>query len=301
MKKILITGADGFTGRYLADTLSRAGYEVHGLVRIGVEDGINGVTTLHNVNLSESGSLVDVLQAVQPTHVVHLAAISFVAHGDAQAIYKTNVVGTRNLLEALLQANTPLKSVLLASSANIYGNAIGGVLTENTPAAPANDYAVSKLTMEYLSRLYSDRLPITIVRPFNYTGVGQRDDYLIPKIVSHISKRAAVIELGNLEIARDFSDVRSVVHQYTKLLETPAAVGQTFNICSGLAMSLNDVLGIARELSGHNLEVRVNPAFVRQNEVKILVGSSAYLESIIGSVAPIAFRETLRWMLEARA
>lgn len=300
MSKILVTGADGFTGRYLAAELQRAGYEVHGLVHNPVASGkVAGVSALHIADLSDAAGLAAVVNEVQPDKVVHLAAIAFVAHGDIEAIYRTNLVGTRHLLEALAQSKAPLDAVLLASSANVYGNSVGGVLDENTPPAPANDYAVSKLAMEYVARLYADRLPLITVRPFNYTGVGQAEGFLIPKIVNHVRRRAPLIELGNLDVARDFSDVRNVVQLYRRLLEAPAAVGQTFNVCSGQAWSLNDVLTMVREISGHDFEVRVNPAFVRQNEVKTLVGSRAKLDAVVGNVPEIALRDTLRWMLEA--
>jgi nucleoside-diphosphate-sugar epimerase len=140
-----------------------------------------------------------------------------------------------------------------------------------------------------------------VVRPFNYTGVGQAESFLIPKIVNHVRRRVPLIELGNLEVARDFSDVRTVVQCYQLLLEARAAVGQTFNVCSGRAWTLNEVLDMVREISGHSFEVRVNPAFVRQNEVKLLVGSTAKLEAAIGAQPAIALDDTLRWMLEARA
>lgn len=300
MSKILVTGADGFTGRYLAAELQRAGYEVHGLVHKPIASGkVAGVSALHVADLSDAAGLAAVVNEVQPDKVVHLAAIAFVAHGDIEAIYRTNLVGTRHLLEALAQSKAPLDAVLLASSANVYGNSVGGVLDENTPPAPANDYAVSKLAMEYVARLYADRLPLITVRPFNYTGVGQAESFLIPKIVNHVRRRAPLIELGNLDVARDFSDVRNVVQLYRRLLEAPAALGQTFNVCSGQAWSLNDVLAMVREISGHDFEVRVNPAFVRQNEVKTLVGSRAKLDAVVGEVPEIALRDTLRWMLEA--
>lgn len=303
MKKILITGADGFTGRYLAQQLQRAGYEVHGLVHKAQADGVAGVAKLYVGDLADAARLTAVVQEVQPRQVAHLAAIAFVAHGDVDAMYRTNVVGTRNLLEALVQGKAPLEKVLLASSANVYGNSVGGVLDESTAAAPANDYAVSKLAMEYVARLYAERLPMVLARPFNYTGVGQAESFLIPKIVNHVRRRAPLIELGNLEVARDFSDVRTVVQCYHRLLQADAAavVGQTFNVCSGRAWTLNEVLAMVREISGHPFEVRVNPAFVRQNEVKLLVGSSAKLAAAIGVLPPIALGDTLRWMLEASA
>ena len=299
MKRILVTGADGFTGRYLAAELQRTGYEVHGLVRDAESGNVAGVSALHLADLSDAAGLAAVIGRVQPHKVAHLAAIAFVAHGDVDAIYRTNLVGTRNLLEALAQTNAPMDAVLLASSANIYGNSMGGVLDESTSPVPANDYAVSKLAMEYAARLYADRLPLIVTRPFNYTGVGQSDNFLIPKIISHVRRRAPMIELGNIDVERDFSDVRNVVQLYRRLLEAPAAVGQTFNVCSGQAWSLNDVLNMAREISGHDFEVRVNPAFVRQNEVKTLVGSRAKLDAIVGEVPEIALSDTLRWMLEA--
>lgn len=300
MSKILVTGAEGFTGRYLAAELQRAGYEVHGLVHKPVASGkVPGVSALHVADLSDAARLAAVVNEVQPDKVAHLAAIAFVAHGDIEAIYRTNLVGTRHLLEALAQSKAPLDAVLLASSANVYGNSVGGVLDENTPPAPANDYAVSKLAMEYAARLYAGRLPLIMARPFNYTGVGQAESFLIPKIVNHVRRRAPLIELGNLDVARDFSDVRNVVQLYRRLLEAPAAVGQTLNVCSGQAWSLNDVLAMVREISGHDFEVRVNPAFVRQNEVKTLLGSRARLDAVVGEVPEIALRDTLRWMLEA--
>ena len=301
MSKVLITGADSFTGRYLAAALHQAGHEVHGLVRAPITGGVAGVHTLHVADLADAAGLAAVVRDVQPHQVAHLAAISFVAHGDVAAIYATNVVGTRNLLEALATSNAPLQSVLLASSANVYGNSVGGMLNEATPPAPANDYAVSKLAMEYVARLYAGRLPIVVTRPFNYTGVGQAESFLIPKIISHVRRRAPLIELGNLDVARDFSDVRTVVQLYQRLLGTPAAVGQTFNVCAGKAWTLNEVLAMVRTISGHDFEVRVNPAFVRANEVQTLLGSRDKLDAAVGAVPQIELQDTLRWMLEQPA
>jgi nucleoside-diphosphate-sugar epimerase len=150
-----------------------------------------------------------------------------------------------------------------------------------------------------VARLYANQLPIIITRPFNYTGVGQSESFLLPKIVAHVRSGAPVIELGNLDVARDFSDVRLVVQAYVRLLRTPGAVGGTFNVCSGRAHTLNDVLDLVREISGRNFEVQVNPAFVRTNEVKTLLGSRARLDACIGALDTIELRDTLRWMLSS--
>lgn len=299
MFKVLITGIRGFTGRYLATELSAQGYDVSGLVHAKSASDLDCGWNIHACDLGDIAGLSKIIEQVQPDMVAHLAAIAFVAHGNVDSIYQTNLLGTRNLLEALVRANIRLKSVLLASSANIYGNGTGGVLTESTPPAPANDYAVSKLAMEYVAALYANRLPIVIARPFNYTGVGQSEDFLLPKIISHIRHRSPTIELGNLDVARDFSDVRRVVRYYRRLLECPVAVGETFNVCSGQAHTLKQVLDMACTIAGFALNVQVNPAFVRANEVKILVGCAAKLESVVGKEADIALIDTLRWMIEA--
>ena len=297
-KRVLITGVNGFTGRYMAAEMQHAGYEVIGLAHNAPTKSASDPITLLTCDLSDRAGLRSIAEEIRPDLVVHLAGIAFVAHGDVDAIYRTNIAGTRNLLEALAQNTHKPRSVLLASSANIYGNATTEIIEESTLAAPANDYAVSKLAMEYTAKLWTGHLPITIVRPFNYTGVGQSVSFLLPKIVDHFKRRAPVLELGNLEVIRDFSDVRSVVRSYHRLLET-ATGGETLNVCSGTGHSLQEVLQTMRDLTGHHPEIRVNPAFVRASEVHRLIGSRARLESIIGETTLIPLQETLQWMLES--
>ena len=145
--------------------------------------------------------------------------------------------------------------------------------------------------------MYSDRVPSVIVRPFNYTGVGQSDQFIIPKIVSHTQSRAAEIELGNLEVARDFNDVRFFAEAVARLLETPKANGQTVNICSGRAVMLTELLDLVAKLSGHKMEVRTNPSFVRAQEVGRLWGDDRLLQKLVGPISGPSLSETLDWML----
>lgn len=290
--RALITGLEGFTGRYVADELRRSGYEIFGTRHSGADEREAGC---FRVDICDLAALRRVVEEVEPEVVVHLAAISFVAHGEADAIYRANVVGTRNLLEALAGLSRTPRAVLLASSANVYGNAPVELIDESVSLAPANDYAVSKLAMEYMARLWMHRLPIVIARPFNYTGVGQASHFLIPKIVSHFQRRASVIELGNLDVERDFSDVRVVAQAYVRLLEVVPA-GQVVNVGSGQVVSLREVLAMMSGISGHEIEVRVNPEFVRANEVKRLQGDVSRLKELIGGYQPIPLMETLEWM-----
>jgi GDP-6-deoxy-D-talose 4-dehydrogenase len=299
MRSVLVTGAQGFTAQYLVPRLFAANAEVHGLSRPGVVGGCPDNVTQHEVDLTDMDGLTRVVRDIRPDVVVHLAGISFVAHSNASEIYTSNLIGSRNLLQALSDAELDLSSVLLASSANVYGNQQAGVLTEQTPTQPVNDYGISKLAMEHVARLFADSLPITIVRPFNYTGVGQSTDFVIPKIIDHVRRRVPTIQLGNLDVERDFSDVRGVVDCYMRLLSSQQATGRTFNVCSGRGSTLKQVIELAQRLSGHELAIETNPALVRGNEVKTLYGDNHELRDAIGDLRMPPLESTLKWMIEA--
>jgi GDP-6-deoxy-D-talose 4-dehydrogenase len=295
VKRVLITGLGGFTGRYVAAELRSAGYAVFGLT---AQDA--GEATGH-VDLLDAASVRDAVAKIQPQAVIHLAAVAFAAHDDVDAVYRTNIVGTRHLLSALASLRDTPSAVVLASSAHVYGNAPGSAarLSELSPLRPTNDYAVSKLAMEYMARTWSDRLPLTFTRPFNYTGVGQDSRFLVPKIVGHFRRQERQIELGNLDVWREFMDVRAVAWAYRRLLETTVGDYDTFNICAGTAYSLREVLGMMAEIVGYAIDVRVNPAFVRDNEIRRLEGDPAQLEARVGPMPHRALKDTLRWMYEA--
>jgi len=248
------------------------------------------------LDLCDRTAVIEAISSLQVDAVVHLAAIAFVAHGDVDQMYRVNVVGTRNLLEALSCSSHPPSAVLIASSANVYGNSDSEIIDECVLPKPANDYAVSKLAMEYMARIWMNRLPIMFVRPFNYTGVGQGASFLIPKIVSHFRMGADEISLGNLDVVREFQDVRDVVAIYRELLNHGRA-GETYNICSGVGYSLLEVMQILEGMTGNRLRAIVNPDLVRANEVRKLVGSGSKLESVLPGHPRRPLQETLTWML----
>ena len=291
--RVLVTGLNSFTGEYLVEALERVGHEVYGTVRPGELGG----PARFVADLSDRAALLEVVEMVRPRYVIHLAAVSFVAHDDADDIYQTNVVGTRNLLSALTSSSvaSTLRTVLLVSSANTYGNTDVVLIDESQPFRPANDYAVSKVAMEHMAALWADRPPITMVRPFNYTGVGQSRQFLIPKIVDAFARRLPLLELGNLDVYRDYSDVRDVVDVYARLLALSPRM--TLNICTEQIHSLREILDLARALSGHFLNVQVNPQFIRSNEVRVLRGSAVRLRGLMQDWRPRPLGETLAWML----
>ena len=165
----LVTGIEGFTGRFVKAELEANGHAVAGL----------------SSDLTDADAITNEVLDLQPEAVIHLAGLAFVAENNANAFYDVNLIGTRNLLDALSKHAPKLSNVLITSSANVYGNSTGGMLDESVNPNPSNDYAVSKLAMEYMTRLWRKKLSFCIVRPFNYTGVGQDEKFLIPKIVKH--------------------------------------------------------------------------------------------------------------------
>ena len=282
--KIAVTGAAGFTGRYFCQAAQARGHYILPVT----------------CDLRDAEGLTNALSAIKPDALVHLAAISFVGHRDNNAFYAVNVVGTTNLLSAAAALAIPPRA-LVASSANIYGNCMHTPISEQAPPAPVNHYAASKLAMEFMAKTFADRLPVTIARPFNYTGPGQALNFVIPKIVDHFCRKARSVELGNIHVEREFNDVRTICDAYLALLEEADAVGETFNVCSGQTYTLQHIVHVLEQLTGHYLEVHVNPDFVRANEVHRLCGSPDKLDQFLKQCRRSVFRpsldETLSWML----
>ena len=278
--RILVTGAEGFTGLHFVRQARAAGHEL-------VE---------FTANLTDPAAVKSQVAEAAPEAVIHLAAISFVGHSLASAFYDVNVVGTLNLLDALQGLAQAPRQILLASSANVYGNCDQSPIAETQAPAPVNHYAMSKLSMEFLAKTYADKLPLFFVRPFNYTGPGQAASFVIPKLVAHFQRRAATVELGNLYVEREYNDVRMVCDVYLKLLER-AQSGEIYNICSGQTHTLGHVIEVLTELTGHRIQVQVNPDFVRANEIHRLCGSPAKLIQTLGALPAVALRDTLQTML----
>ena len=290
--KVLITGIDSFTGKHLSSYLEKSGFDVYGTSLFANAD------KKYQCDITQKNQIIDVLKIVEPDYFIHLSGISFAAHGNSEDFYKVNTIGATNILDAFLELNLKPQKIILASSATVYGNQGLEVLDESLCPKPANHYGASKYAMECLSGSYFDNLPIIITRPFNYTGVGQAENFLIPKIVKHFKEKKKFIELGNLDVNREFNDVSFVCDIYEKLLKCEK-VSETVNICSGRGIKLLDVIDMMNEIAGYSIDVKVNPAFVRKDEIRSLTGSSEKLFNMIGRVEQCSFRETLKKMYEA--
>lgn len=275
-QKVFITGINGFTGKHLEAYLTNIGFDVYG------SDLDNPLAKNHfSCNILSETSLFEVLNTIKPDFIIHLAAISFVAAKNQNNMYNVNVFGTLNLLNAIDKLAYKPKKVLIASSAAVYGN-IEGVLNEQMCPQPVNHYGNSKLVMENMTKAYFSKQNIIITRPFNYTGIGQENHFVIPKIVNHYKQKKSQIELGNIDVFREFNDVDFVVKCYSKLIMSKVD-SEIVNVCSGNELSINNIIDIMNHLAGYSIKIVVTPELVRKNEIKLLKGSSKKLFSIVGN------------------
>lgn len=262
--KILVTGAKGFTGQHFLRLASAAGYEVAPM----------------QSNLNDIAALEKEILELSPDLVIHFAGISFVASKDNEAFYRVHALGTSNLLNAILKLPKQPRKILLASSATIYGNSANLHSIETQTPSPIDHYAMSKVAMEEMAKTYFDRLPIILARPFNYTGPGQKGNFLIPKLVTHFANKAPYIELGNLDVEREFNDVSMICEAYLALLQF-GEPGEIYNVCSGQVRSLRDVVELLTQITKHQIQIRVNPDFIRANEVHRMCGDPTKLHTLL--------------------
>ena len=278
--RVLVTGATGFTGRHLINVLHARGDEPFALL----------------ADLRDAGGVAAEIASLRPNAVIRLAAMAFVATSDFDPFYAINQVGSFHLLDALAR-HVPGIPVLLASSAQVYFSGSSGLLDEQAETKPSNHYGLSKFAMELGADFWRDKLRLIIARPFNYTGVGQDKKYLIPKIVDHFVRGEASIELGNIDVRRDFGDVRSVSHAYVELINTPDARG-TFNVSTGMLTSVREIVAMLADITDNAISISINPDFVRPNDIAVLGGDNTKLRTALPDWTPIPLAATLRWMLE---
>jgi len=278
--RVALTGATGFTGRFVSAALERAG----------------ATPVVLQCDLRDQAAVDQAVDGLDFDRLIHLAGHAFVDASDWSSFYTVNQLGTLNLLDAVSRRK-PGARCILASSAQVYGPNAEGLITEDAATNPVNHYAISKRTMEDGADLWRDRLEIVVTRPFNYTGVGQDTQYLIPKIVDHFRRRADVIELGNTWVERDFGDVRSVADAYAGLA-LATDVPPVVNVATGAVSSIGDILEKLTAISGHQIAVEVNQAFVRKGDVEVLGGDATLLRETLPDWAPRSLADTLQWMYQ---
>lgn len=298
-KSALIFGASGFVGGYLARELKAHGYEVFGSDR-GESSLDPSLDAYRGCDVTDAAGVAKVVEELEPSVIVNLAAVSSVGQSwrMPQATVSVNVNGALNILEAAKAMDHPPK-VLLVGSSEEYAPSTEP-FKETDPLDSSSPYGISKIAQERFARLYAEQygLNVCLTRSFNHTGPGQSAAFVLPswcKQAAEIeaSGRPGKMTVGNLEVFRDFSDVRDVVRAYGLVLEKGLA-GEVYNVGSGNAVSLRQCLDEVRGFSSQPIEVEVDQALVRPTDTKFICCDAAKIREELGWAPEHCLKDTLR-------
>lgn len=294
-RRLLVTGGSGFVGRYV-EAAVRAGdfgdYEFH--------------APSHGWDIRDRDAVVRVVEGLRPHAVLHLAAQSFVPRSfeDPRETFEINTLGTLNLLQALKRSGFDGR-FLYVSSGDVYGQVAETQMpvTEALMPAPRNPYAVSKLAAEQLCLQWqrSEGLDAIVLRPFNHVGPGQGRQFVLPALASQVvaisqGRQAPVIDAGDIDTTRDFTDVRDIVAAYAAALREGAS-GGLYLVASGVERKVRDLLEAMCRIEGVHAEIRQDPAKLRRAEQRRMVGSSRALYEATGWTPRIPISQTLQDIL----
>lgn len=319
--RVFITGATGFVGRHLLRELAssaKPSHEIFGSCYPERPDHCLELCAqfpslkLIHLDLRSERSTADAVKTAKPDWVVHLAAVSQVrlSWENRRETLETNLMGTFDLYEAI-RKHSPQTRVLFISSSDVYGclTPKRRAFREEDRGSAVSPYAFSKISGEILSEFYaaSENLDIVIARPFPHTGPGQSADFVCSDWARQIAliekqpglrsgSRFPAIQVGNLEIQRDFSDVRDVIRAYLMLLKKGRR-GEIYNVCSGRAPSLKTILETLLSLSPAKIEVHVDPGKIRKTDIPRLAGSHRKISQATGWEPRIALKATLSDLL----
>lgn len=305
MKSLIIGGA-GFVGEYLAKHLLTLGQEVS-VTKIPAQQTVFAGVPVYDLDILEQDQILEVLQKTQPDAVFHLAAQSSVAvsWSNPQMTADINIKGSINILEALRRYEKHPR-VLLVGSGEEYGQILPreSPVREETLLRPGNLYAVTKACQNMVGRIYAQAygMDLIMVRPFNHIGPNQSPvfvtaDFCRQAAQIEMGKKDPVIWVGNLSARRDFTDVRDVVRAYALLAEKGLA-GETYNIGSGHAVAICDILTMILEQSAAEIRVEVDQKKLRPVDVPVMEADIGKLQEATGWKPQIRLEQTVGEMLE---
>jgi GDP-4-dehydro-6-deoxy-D-mannose reductase len=282
---IIVTGAQGFVGRHLLAQLGGRGLPV-------------------DVDVTDAKAVAHAVAATAPQAIVHLAAISSVGSSweDAGETWRVNTVGTVNVLEAV-RLETPETRVLVASTGEVYGRAEQVPTPEDAPLAPVSPYAASKAAAELAcEQARRAGVDVVIARAFQHEGPGRDERFAVGSWAAQIARAeesgGGTVRVGDLSARRDITDVRDVCSAYTLLLDHTVP-GGTYNIATGRAVEMREVLETLVRLSALPLEIEPDPERMRPSELPVVCGDASRLRAATGWAPRIPLEQTLADMLEA--
>ena len=291
MSAVLVTGARGFAGSHLVESLARSGVGVTGWGR-------------DDVDLLDRHAVARAIAQLKPTVVYHCAGVSHVGQSftNVHATLKSNVLGTHHLLDGLRCAGLTAH-VLIPSSSLVYRQS-DRALNEDDPIGPATPYGISKLAQEMLGRrsIQEDGQRVYLVRSFNHTGPRQNPSFAAPGFAHQIAlieqgRMSPEISVGNLDASRDLHDVRDTVRAYQAIVER-GRPGEVYNVCSGHAVTIRDVLDRLIAMSRVPARVRVDAARYRLNDNPVLVGDPTKIRREVAWTPSIPLDDTLADLLD---
>jgi len=301
--RLLLTGGQGFVGRYLTAAVAQRRPDwVIDAPRPPTPDGVG-------LDVTNAEAVAAYIKATQPDIVVHLAAVAAVTTSvkAPRLAWDVNLGGTLNLVLAM-QEHAPQAHLLYVSSAEVYGASLksGVPATEQTLLQPMNPYAASKAAADILVRqAAANGLSATVMRPFNHTGAGQSESFVAPSFAAQIARIEAglqppVLSVGSLDEERDFLDVHDVVRAYAMALDarTSMATGEVFNVASGQAVRIGDLLERLLRQARVPIEVRIDPERLRRASIPRAVGDPARLRQTLNWVPNIDLNTTLIAVLD---
>lgn len=301
---VLVFGANGFVGPYLVNEFIKSGYAVIGSDRAS-RSQICGLEGYMGADILDAERVKTVIHEANPQMIVNLAAISSVGQSwkMPQQTMEVNVVGALNILEAVKGLNVKPKVLLIGSSEEYAPSP--EPLTEDSPIDAVNPYGVSKLAQEKLVDIYATEyeIPIYRVRAFNHTGVGQPSTFVLPHWCQQVAAiketgKPEIMKVGNLEVVRDFSDVRDIARGYRLLLESNLS-NAVFNIGSGRGWPLSDLLEIIISFAGKPIEVQVDPELLRPSDNPVVICDNTKLNNLLGWTPVYPMEQTLSEMFES--
>lgn len=313
MKRLLVTGADGFVGRWLVRAARAAGTPVVAAILPGATVPAEWQSSARDtapVDVVPADLLDD--DAVQrladrrPDAVVHLAAIASGAEARKNPDAALAVNATATTLLAALLATTSRPRFLFVSTGEVYGAGHTAPITESAPTDPGSPYAVSKAGAEAALHSIWQRtgLPVVVARAFPHTGPGQSVTYVLPALAARLRDAKATgahtITAGNLGAIRDFLDVRDVVRAYLLLLEK-GVPGEAYNVASGIGHRLSDCFGMLARLIDVDARVEQDASLLRPGDIPVLIGDSGKLRAATGWTPEISFERTLQDLVNAQA
>lgn len=304
MSRVLIFGAGGFVGSYLCKEFLNNGYKVSGTDK-GEGSALPSEVDFYKTDLMQADEVEKLIGQIQPDIIVNLAAISSVgaSWNMPQTTMAINVIGALNIMEAARKSEQKPRILFVGSSEEYVISE--NPLDENTQLNANNPYGISKVTQEQFAKLYREQyeLKIYCVRPFNHTGIGQRDSFVLPsfcKQVAEIDKsgKDGKIQVGNLKVKRDFSHVKDVVRAYRMIVESDN-YNQIYNVGSGNAYSLEDMLTYIIGLSDQNIEIEVDQNRIRPTDQPVICCDRSLIGKELGWKPQYNVYDALREMYES--